>query len=1277
MASRKKNTVSLRKPASAAVSPESKKMRPRDLRSSEIGLSELRRFRVVGVGASAGGLEALKLFLWSLPADTGMAFILVQHLDPNHESMSAEILSRSTRMPVTEVWDGLQVEPNHVYVIPSNSSMGILRGVLKLMPRIESRGPQTVIDYFFESLAKDQQDCAIGVVLSGTGSDGTQGLASIKAEGGVTLAQEPATAKFEDMPKNAIASGAVDLILSPDSAAKELAKIALHPLAGSAKERGPELDAKVCLGKIFQLLRDLCHVDFTLYKSNTLQRRIERRMVLHRIESLHSYSEFLSKHPDEVKSLYRDILIHVTSFFRDPDAFKALQEGVFPKLMNERLVGTPIRIWIPGCSTGEEPYSIAISLLEFLGEKAAVFPIQIFASDICEEAIQKARLGEYSESISREVSPERLERFFTRNESGNYKISKAVRDLCSFSRHDVTVDPPFAKIDLISCRNLLIYFTSDLQKHVMPIFHYALGQNGFLWLGRSETIGGFSNLFSLIDKGNKIYSRKGGPVMAKLQFPASTYTPGKQSFHRKASAYVKPIVDLHIVIDRVLQNEFPGVLVNEDMDILQYRGDTSPFIGPTPGAVSNHIFKMVRSELAVELRMAMQFAQRKNVSISKKGLSLKQGRSVKTFDLRVVPVKALAPSVDRYFLILFENATESVAPKAKKSDGSGKRGSSGQVGKDLSKLRRELTTSLEYQSALIEKYESAQQELTASNEELQSANEELQSTNEELETAKEELQSSNEELTTVNDELQSRSIDQIQLSNDLINLLGSVEIAILMIGSDRRIRRFTPIAGRALNILSSDVGRPISDLKFNFTAPGMDLSLDALISEVTESLVPKEIEVQDLDGRWFRLQVRPYKTLDNRIDGVVLAYVDIDALKQSLKEVKSAKGEAESANRSKDLFMATLSHELRTPLTAILSWAQMLRAGTLDQVKAQKGAMIIEESAKIQSQLISDLLDVSRIVAGKIALDIQETNIIEIVHAAMEAVAPNAADKSIRIEIKASSGIGTVMADPIRLQQVFWNLLSNAIKFSSPESRVIVRLERHEGENGERTRVLIHVEDSGKGIDPEFLPNIFERFSQQDSSSIRLHGGLGIGLTIVKNLVELHGGTVEAKSLGKDKGAIFSVCLPLRSRKPLPRLAEPRASQKPQGIRLDGVRILIVDDELHAGTAFAETLQSLGAQTCLATSVPQAIELFKQLRPVVLVSDIAMPNEDGYSLIKKIRALSPEQGGQIPALAVTAYAAKEDVQRALSAGFQLHLSKPVDNYQLAKAIRRLVEQSRK
>jgi len=1240
--------------------------------------AKAKTFPIVGIGASAGGLEAFTQLLKALPERPGLALVLIQHLDPKHESMTAEILARTTRMPVLEVKNGMRVASDHVYVIPSNHAMSISRGILKLVPRVEVRGPYMTIDYFFQSLAEDQANKAVGVVLSGTATDGTEGVRSIKVSGGITFAQEPSSAKFDGMPRSAILSGSIDFILSPEAIAKELMRLASHPYVAFEEARQVEQPSDA-MSRLYNILRRQSRVDFSEYKQPTLHRRIARRMVVQKTETLEEYVDYLQVHPEEVDALYADILIHVTRFFRDPDAFKRLKSHALPKLMKDRPPGGPFRIWVPGCSTGEEVYSVAMTVLEFLEEGRSQERLQIFATDISEQALQTARVAVYPESIRKDVSEARLRRFFVKIDGG-YKINKQIRDLCLFSKHDVGSDPPFARLDLVSCRNLLIYFSASLQKRLMPIFHYALNPYGLLWLGRSESVSGYSELFGTFDKGSKIYFRKVGRPDTRFVYPTG---PARVRKEPAALPEVRQVVagfNLEKEADRAILAESapPGVVINERMEILQFRGRIVPFLEPAAGQASHHLLKMARPALVSDLRTLIQLAKKRNLAVIKEGIQLVDeiGRAL-TFDLKVIPVQNPSHGEERFFVILFERATVQEKSRSKAKQGKGGKRKENLLEKRTAQLERELFETKRYQESLSQDYEAAHQELAATNEEFQATNEELQSTNEELETAKEELQSTNEELTTVNEELQVRNTELNQLNSDLTNLLSSVKIPILMVGGDGRIRRFTPRAGEALHMIATDIGRPFSDISSNFSVIGINLDLGQLIDEVSDTASAREIETQDRFGHWFRVQVKPYRTLDNRIDGVVIAFIDIDLLKRTLNDVSIARAQAESANRAKDLFLAMLSHELRTPLTTILSWAQMLRMGRLDAEKTHRAAEMIEESGKVQAQLINDLLDVSRIVMGKLSLVLSEVDPAIAIRAAIETVRPSAEAKAIQITAQLDANAGTVMADLGRLQQVFSNLLMNSIKFSPRDSTVHVVLAKDVNHLG---KIRIQVIDSGKGISAEFLPHLFDRFTQADSSHTRVYGGLGLGLAIVRDLLKLQAGSIEASSAGPGKGAVFTVYLPLKSaRKTVDTLRREVESglhlAKMGEVRLDGVRILVVDDDANAREAFTEMLHSYGADVSSVASSQEAIDSIGDIRPRVLLCDIAMPEEDGYSMIRRIRALPANKGGETPAVAVTAHAGAEDIQEALSAGYQSHVAKPVDADYLANVIASVAKHS--
>lgn len=849
-------------------------------------------FPIVGIGASAGGLNAYSKFLKALPIDTGMSFVLVQHLDPKHASMLPELLGRATLMPVIEIKDGMRVEPNSVYVMPPNHSLAILHGILHLMPRPDALGKHLPIDDFLRTLADDMQGNAIGVILSGTASDGTFGLRAIKAEGGITFAQSEASCEYDGMPHSAIAAGHVDFILTPEEIARELSRIAKHPyvlheLRLPKDEEGPL--AGDSLNKIFVLLRSRTGNDFTYYKHATIRRRIKRRMVLNQIEQMEDYVKYLQQQPKEVDALFQDILINVTSFFRDPETFEALKGEVFPHLVQGPAKDQSLRIWIPGCSTGEEVYSIAIALFEFLGENISHTRVQIFASDIDNKAVDRARSGHYPESIRDDVSAGRLNRYFVKTSEG-YQICKSIRDICVFAVQNVVKDPPFSRIDLVSCRNLMIYLGAVLQKKVLHTFHYALRPGGFLMLGTSETIGSYADLFALVDKKNKIYLKKSVATRLAYDFSATQNISPITSVEPVETDRQTSALNLqHEAENMILANYGPpGVIINQEMQILNFRGQTGPYIEPAAGSASLNLLKMARQDLVVALRSVVHEAIKEQHQARKDGVRIQQpDGAYRMVNLQVLPIAA-ENAAEPYYLVLFEAASELVLPekktdrKAEKSGNSsaesaGKAAATDPRDLHIQGLEHELLSNREYMQSIIETQESSNEELQSANEEIQSANEELQSTNEELETAKEELQSTNEELATINEEHEIRNQELITANNDLSNLLASVELAIVILREDMSIRRFTPAAKQLLNLIDADVGRPISNIRPNVTIP----DLEQRVHQVTSTMTAQSLEVQDRDGHWFVLRLRPYKTLDNRIEGVVMTFIDIDSVKDA------------------------------------------------------------------------------------------------------------------------------------------------------------------------------------------------------------------------------------------------------------------------------------------------------------------------------------------------------------------------------------------------------------
>lgn len=864
------------------------------------------RFPVVGIGASAGGLEAFTQVLEHMPTDTGMAFVVIQHLAPKHKSMLTDLLARATRMKVAEAADGMRIRPDRVYVIPPNMNLSLDRRVLRLHPRDERRMP---IDYFFRSMAEQLGPRAIGIILSGTASDGVLGLEAIKSEGGFTIAQAESSAKYAGMPHAAIAAGCVDMILPPEMIGTELARIGRHPhirLDETASEEGDRqpLSDPEALTKLFTMLRVATGVDFTYYKQTTIKRRLTRRMALQKIERLQDYLKFVQQNPPELEHLFQDMLIKTTHFFRDLGAFLILKNKVFPALLKSRSPEVPIRIWVPGCSTGEEVYSIAIVLLETLGDVATQVPCQFFATDVSERAVEKARSGVYSASIAQDVSPERLRRFFIKV-NGDYQISKLIRDMCVFARQNLFKDPPFSKLDLISCRNLLIYLEPVLQKKIISTFHYSLKANGYLMLGSSESISTHPTLFSQIDKKQKIFAKKASTTAVTVDFGREhVVEPPAAKDSRLEPSWTE--LDLQKEADRIVLSSFSpsGVLVNGDFEIIQFRGQISPFLAPAPGKASLNLLKMAREGLLFDLRTTLLQAKKNGVRARRDGVFLKQDGRARTVSIEVVPIKA--PAGGPYFLVLFgETAPPAESKLKKETSGSGKAKSREKL--EMQRLAQELATTKEHLQSIIQEQEATNEELQTANEEVVSSNEELQSTNEELETAKEELQSTNEELTTLNEELQNRNTELTQLNNDLTNLLGSVNLPIVMLGSDLRIRRFTPMAEKTLNLIATDVGRPISDLNLTL----QNSNLPKLLEEVVDEVASKDIEVQDKSGRWYSMRLRPYRTRDNKIDGAVIVLVDIDPAKTFALELQGLKEFSEAIVNTVRHPIVVLSGELK------------------------------------------------------------------------------------------------------------------------------------------------------------------------------------------------------------------------------------------------------------------------------------------------------------------------------------------------------------------------------
>jgi len=852
-------------------------------------------FPIVGIGASAGGLAAFEAFFSGMPADAdpGMAFVLVQHLAPDHKSILTDLIQRYTRMQVFEVVDGMEVRINCAYIIPPNRDMAFLNGTLQLLAPAAPRGQRLPIDFFFRSLAHDQRERAIGVVLSGTGSDGTLGVRAIKGEGGMIMVQIPASTEYDGMPRSAIATGLVDFELPPAEMPAQLIAYTTHAFGKPPLSATPAPKTESALKKIILIMRAQTGHDFSQYKPTTSQRRIERRMAVHQIENMDGYVKFIQQSPEEVEALFRDMLIGVTNFFRDPEAFKALEEQIIPKLFAGKGADTTIRIWVPSCSTGEEAYSLAILLAERREILKKGFKIIVFATDIDSHAIATARAGIYPASIASDLTPERLTRFFSPEPGDStYRIHKVIRDMLVFSEQNVIKDPPFSKLDLISCRNLLIYLGGDLQKKLIPLFHYALIPGGFLILGTSETVGEHGDLFAAMDRKQKIYQRKEdilgaqravlGRFLPPITTPTIEHPPtGEKTVHPRKL----PLREMteQALLQQVVQ---AGALVNAGGDILYLHGRTGMYLEPAPGeSGTSNILSMAREGLRRDLTTTLhKAAQTRDIALCP-GVRVKTNGDFITVNLIVRPV-AIAPSATPeppLYLVILDPAREPMAgdklslPDAHSGKPSSEESASVDADDRIAALKQELRTKEEYLQSTTEELETSNEELKSSNEEMQSVNEELQSTNEELETSKEELQSVNEELATVNAELQTKVADLSRANNDMNNLLAGTGIATVFVDHQLRILRFTPAATKIINLIQSDIGRPVSHIVSNLLVYS---SMKEDTQAVLDTLVPKEADVQTAEGRWYTMRIQPYRTMDNVIEGAVLTFMDVTAARK-------------------------------------------------------------------------------------------------------------------------------------------------------------------------------------------------------------------------------------------------------------------------------------------------------------------------------------------------------------------------------------------------------------
>ena len=1207
------------------------------------------QFPVVGIGASAGGLDACTKLVSALPPASGMALILVQHLDPTHESLMVNLLAEHTAMTVCQAVEGMPVEPNHLYVIPPGTYLSVSAGALHLTPPRAPHGARLPVDFLLSSLAGAYGARAVGVILSGTGADGSVGLMAIKAQRGLVIAQDPDEADYDGMPQSAIATGSVDLVLPVAEIPAALVTFAAQATSHPAKADAPATAINTeSLGQIIELVRTKTAHDFTLYKLGTLQRRIERRMAMASIEinGMDRYLDLLRNDENELELLSKDLLINVTSFFRDPKVFEYLAAKIVPDLVGHRTSDQPLRVWIAGCSTGEETYSLTMLFREAIAEARSSVKLQVFASDVDPDAVAEARNGLYPETIAADVSPERLARFFTK-EDNKYRVSPELRGSVVFTVQDVLADAPFSRLDMVSCRNLLIYLRAEAQAKVISIFHFALREGGILFLGNAETVGNYDGRFAVIAKPERLYrhitrSRPGeiGFSMGDGIRPVARSSQGQMPSRQAALA--------ELCRRLVIETHAPAaVLINQKHESLFSLGPTDRYLRVPPGNPSNDLLAMARDGMRTKLRAAVQQALLENKRIMVPGGRTHHDGINGSFQIDIQPV---LNDGEQLLLVCFVDALAQEpkrSPKAAPGDGA-----------RAAELERELDATKGELRSAIRNLEIANEEQTAINEEALSVNEEYQSTNEELLTSKEELQSLNEELTALNGQLQETLDRQRVTANDLQNVLFSTDVATVFLDTDLNIRFFTPATKSLFNVIPSDIGRPLADL--NSLAADSALLGDARTMLKTHA--PSEREIEGQNGAWYVRRILPYLSDDKGVEGVVITFTDITERKNTAKALESSKQQADLANIQKSRFLAAASHDLRQPLQT-MTLLQGLLARKVRDESERKLVGLLEQTLGAMAGMLNTLLDINQIDAGTVQPDIVSFPIGKKLTELRDEFSYHAQAKNLSLHVLPCSLF--VLSDHRLLEQMVRNLLSNAIKYTL-RGKILLGCRRH----GDMLR--IEVWDTGIGIPDSEFQAIFEEYHQLDNGARERARGLGLGLSIVRRLGNLLGHHVQVRS-HSGKGTVFSIDVPIAAPESA-EVSEARSGTAEAKKRAVGHRtgmILVVDDDPDVRDVVELVLKDEGHAIAVAADGASALELImrRKIRPDLILTDFNLPNGmDGVQFARRVQQV---QGRVIPVIILTGDISTVAL-REISAEHCVQLNKPVKLAELTATIQRLL-----
>ncbi len=1208
-------------------------------------------FAVVGIGASAGGLDACRKLVDALPAASGMAFILVQHLDPTHESMMVDLLAGHTPMPVLQATDGMPIERNQIYVIPPGTYLSVGNGALHLSHPKERHGARLPFDFLLYSLAEEYGQRAVCVILSGTGADGSHGLKAVKEKSGLVIVQDPDEAGYDGMPKSAISTGAVDLVLAAAKIPGALVRYERRMSLAGAQFGAPPDSARDWLPEVIELLRRKTPHDFTLYKSGTLRRRIERRMAMAAIETddIDHYLEMLRSDFGELDLLAKDLLINVTGFFRDRHVFDFLSEKIIPELVRDQTPDQPLRIWIAGCSTGEETYSLAMLFLEAIEAAKRSVKLQVFASDVDPDAVASAREGLYPETIEAEVSPERLARFFTKEDRG-YRVLPDLRATVVFTVQDVLADPPFSRIDLVSCRNLLIYLRPEAQARVISLFDFALREGGILLLGTAETAGNIDGRFEVISKPERIYRHIGRGRPGEIDFPMSIGNTARPPARpEQGQTYPRRDALAELCQRLVMETYAPAaVLINRKYECLYSMGPTSRYLQVAPGYPSHDLLAMTRDHMRTKLRSAIHRASQKNARIVVAGGRTGDDGDLASFSIAVQPV--LNEGDELLLLICFIDE-----PKPEQKRG---RASTAREAPRVAELEHELEATRTELRAAIRDLELSSEEQKAVNEEALSVNEEYQSANEELLTSKEELQSLNEELTALNSQLQETLERQRTTSNDLQNVLYSTNVATLFLDRDLNIRFFTPATRSLFSVIPSDVGRPLADLH----SLADDSALLADAQTALRTLAPIEREIEARGGAWYIRRILPYRTEGNGVEGVVITFTDSTERRRVAQALEEAKRRAELATIAKSRFLAAASHDLRQPLQT-LSLLQGLLARTVEGEKAQRLVGRFDHTLNAMSGMLNTLLDINQIEAGTVHAEAVDFPINDLLDRLRDEFAYHAQARGLGFSV-VPCGL-RVHSDPRLLEQMIRNLLSNALKYTK-RGKVLLGCRRREGV------LSIEVWDTGIGIPKEELQAIFEEYYQLDNPARERSRGLGLGLSIVQRLGNLMGHQVRVRSHpGKGSAFAIEVMLP-------PSGTAPRLEHRRHGIDggiVAGVRhtgeILVVEDDPEVRELLELVLKDEGHHIVTAPDGVAALELVARgaLRTDLILADYNLPG--GMNGVQLSASLREKLRREIPVIILTGDISTGTL-REIARHNCVHLNKPVKLTELTRLIQSLL-----